>query len=62
MDEISWILAGKAFANFQQNDAVSLKKSVALAGAMRPVLPMRYTYPDKVLISNRTRCSGTQRW
>ncbi|ELR11998.1 FRAP subfamily protein kinase, partial [Acanthamoeba castellanii str. Neff] len=47
MDEISWILAGKAFANFQQNDAVSLKKSVALAGAMRPVLPMRYTYPDK---------------
>jgi hypothetical protein len=48
MDEISWILAGKAFANFQQNDAVSLKKSVALAGAMRPVLPMRYTYPDKV--------------
>jgi hypothetical protein len=47
MDEISWILAGKAFTNFKQNDAVSLKKSLALVGA-RPVLAVRYTYSDKV--------------
>lgn len=63
MDEISWILAGKAFINYQYNEMATIRKSMAMSGATRPVLQTRYVYSDKVRSPYHSKYKdGAQTW